>query len=166
MEKEEDQQSLLHGREPSHSIRQHEVILEKRLRKKNRHILSLYLLISCLFILTLWAYTTPHDPSLALYSPANSAIEYENVLFYENPNKASPYFGEPNDTKDSLWTQLYRPPSMLRIDPATARRLPNQTVSAHHSSVPVISLEVRRLQSSSPLRMLREQVRSSTKSTA
>lgn len=40
-------------------------------------------------------------------APANNAVGYEEVVFYDMPGEWSPYFGKPTDEKDRLWDQLY-----------------------------------------------------------
>lgn len=40
-------------------------------------------------------------------APANTAVEYEEIVFHDMPGEWSPYFGKPTYEKDELWDQLY-----------------------------------------------------------
>ncbi|KAI1202983.1 hypothetical protein F5X97DRAFT_342899 [Nemania serpens] len=81
------------------------------------------------------------DPTLAVYSPANSIIEYETVVMTDNVWNISPYQGHPDDAKDALWDELYGDAASTLLDETEARQLPNQTAEVAPGKY-IVELEV------------------------
>ncbi|KAH8881824.1 hypothetical protein GQ53DRAFT_667064, partial [Thozetella sp. PMI_491] len=61
-------------------------------------------------------------------APANHAIEYEDVVFYDNIRNFSPYQMPPSDDVDMIWNRLYQYGDGMKIDSESAKKLPNATV--------------------------------------
>ncbi|KAH8882945.1 hypothetical protein GQ53DRAFT_831136 [Thozetella sp. PMI_491] len=128
----DDQQGLLQDEELEDLISQRarDHTLNQRLRWQKLHVAVLYLVILCLGLLLAWSLTRVRvqDPFAEVYSPANQAIEYEDVTFFDNIRNFSPYQMPPSDYVDRIWEDLYTYGDNQRIDAESARRLPNATV--------------------------------------
>ncbi|KJX92026.1 hypothetical protein TI39_contig5958g00001 [Zymoseptoria brevis] len=76
------------------------------------HTMALYLTITVQALWMMWThYSRPHDPSIAIYSPAAEAVEYHVVDFgkyFLRRSEYMPKFGQlPTDDLDKRWEDLY-----------------------------------------------------------
>lgn len=143
MEDRQEWEHLLYDKEV-HRSQRYDLwqLLKFYLHSSSVHLCFACLTNFCLCIAFLWAFYRSADPSIRLFSPANDAIEYENVVFFDSVNHASPYEGEPDKAKDEMWNDLYRNTSVLGIDPALSTHLPSKTVVHPQTGEGLIALEV------------------------
>lgn len=73
------------------------------------HLLFAYTLNLILAVVILYLWIMPRDPLQGVYSPANSAIEYETKVFLPGVgSERSQYQGYPDDNMDKAWDDLYK----------------------------------------------------------
>ncbi|KAK7691291.1 hypothetical protein QCA50_004685 [Cerrena zonata] len=86
-------------------------------------------LVILILMLILWSRKTQTNPP-QIYSPAQNVIEYTPVRFSMGVGRQTTmYQGEPSDTVDKAWEDLYNDFGVSKIPKAQALQLPNKTVS-------------------------------------
>ncbi|OJJ42509.1 hypothetical protein ASPZODRAFT_76693 [Penicilliopsis zonata CBS 506.65] len=151
-----DQQDSCHIPTPRESGElEKEYLLEENSRKTKRtpwkssvyHLYALYttnglLLFILLMLLAQMRQQCLADPSLGVYSPANTAVEYiKEVPFRAALFNNTPYMGFPTDETDKLWSDLYNS-GLSKISEDEARKLSVPTLPIPGTKDYLVELDV------------------------
>ncbi|KAH1509657.1 hypothetical protein KXX25_004683 [Aspergillus fumigatus] len=112
-----------------------------------------YVLIVSLFVFAIGAGIAGwSDPGLEIpdmvYSPAQDAIRYKNVVFNSGwGDQKSIYMGPPSEENNQAWDDLHVAPAMVKIPASDAAKLVNKTIpipnaSGYNSGYYLIGLDV------------------------
>ncbi|KAL4899979.1 hypothetical protein BDW74DRAFT_171071 [Aspergillus multicolor] len=118
----------------------------KRKRFLFSHVLTLYMVIGfLLFTIAVMArdlWRKPRDPSLQVYSPAASAVEYIPAQHFRAALfNQTEYMGFPTDETDRLWSDLYNF-GISTITEAEARQLHTPTLPIPGTNRYLVQLDV------------------------
>jgi len=138
----EDKQGLL--QQDSLKVMQWSMNERQLRRKHNIHLLTLYSVNFIVTICLVWTFFSKKDPSLAIYSPANSVVSYKTMRYTPGmPGELSPYQGEPTPESNKLWEDLYVGISASKIPKNEADQLINTTYELPDTEGEhVVSIEV------------------------